>query len=225
MTDAADGPAPAPALEKAVWDISVRIVHWSVAALILLLWLSAENGFMDWHRRFGLTLLGLLTFRLYWGFAGTRTARFAAFLKGPGAVASYLKALKSPYRPAAGHNPLGALSVVALIAAVALQVGAGLFAVDTDGIESGPLAKHVSFSAGRAAAEFHETFFNVLVALIVLHVAAIVFYLAFLKTNLVGAMVTGKRDCDGPGNNEKFPLARFAIGVVIACAAVALVQL
>lgn len=225
MTDAGKAPDIIPAPPKPVWDIAIRVFHWSAAALVLMLWLSAENGFMDWHRRFGLTLLGLLVFRVYWGVAGTRTARFGAFVKGPGPVISYIKGLKPPYRPAAGHNPLGALSVVALLAAIAVQITAGLFAVDTDGIESGPLAKYISFSAGRDVAEIHETFFNVVVALIALHVAAIGFYLAALKTNLVGAMVTGKRKAEGPANDEKFPMARFIIGVVIAGGAVALVQL
>ncbi|PQA87220.1 Ni/Fe-hydrogenase 1 b-type cytochrome subunit [Marinicaulis flavus] len=215
--------ARAPLKDAVIWDWSLRVFHWSAVLLIVLLWWSAENGIMDWHRRFGLTMLGLLVFRLYWGVAGTKTARFKSFVKGPKAVRAYLREMKRPYVPAAGHNPLGALSVVALLLVLVLQVGAGLFAVDVDGLESGPLSRFVSFEAGRAAAEFHETSFNILLALIVLHVAAIAFYFAVLKTNLVRAMVTGKRA--GAESAGPFPLARFLIGVVIAGAAVALVQL
>ena len=171
---------------------------------------------MDWHRRFGLTMLGLVTFRLYWGVAGTQTARFSSFVKGPNAIAAYIRKLKRPYSPAPGHNPLGALSVLALIAALVLQVTAGLFAVDVDGLESGPLSHLVSFDQGRAAAEFHETVFNILIALIVLHVAALIFYRVRLQTNLVTAMITGRRANSEPGHDGPFPLVRFIIGVALA---------
>ncbi len=217
-----DSPA-GPSSRALIWDGAIRLFHWSSVALVALAWWSAENGHMDWHRRFGLTMLGLVVFRLYWGFAGTQPARFAQFVKGPGAIAAYIRKMKRPYNPAPGHNPLGALSVLALIAALVLQVSAGLFAVDVDGLESGPLSHLVSFDQGRAAAEFHETIFNILIALIVLHVAALVFYRVRLNTNLVSAMITGRRANSEPGHVGPFPLVRFAIGIVLAGAVVTLV--
>ena len=222
-TDNAANAAGKPS-QAIIWDGAIRLFHWSSVALVALAWWSAENGIMDWHKRFGLTLLGLVVFRLYWGIAGTKTARFSSFVKGPKAIASYLGKMKRPYSPAAGHNPLGAFSVLALIAALICQVSAGLFAVDVDGLESGPLSRFVSFEQGRAAAEFHETVFNILVALIVLHVAAIIFYRVVLQANLLSAMITGKRANSEPGNEGSFPFMRFIIGIVLAGAAVWLVQ-
>ncbi|MAW80870.1 MAG: Ni/Fe-hydrogenase 1 b-type cytochrome subunit [Parvularcula sp.] len=222
-TDRAAGPA-GPSSQAVIWDGAIRLFHWSTVALVALAWWSAENGHMDWHRRFGLTMLGLVTFRLYWGVAGTQTARFSSFVKGPNAIAAYIRKLKRPYSPAPGHNPLGALSVLALIAALVLQVTAGLFAVDVDGLESGPLSHLVSFDQGRAAAEFHETVFNILIALIVLHVAALIFYRVRLQTNLVTAMITGRRANSEPGHDGPFPLVRFIIGVALAGVVVLAVQ-
>jgi len=90
-----------------------------------------------------------------------------------------------------GHNPLGALSVIAILLALAAQVGLGLFATDTDGLESGPLSRYVSYEFSRAAGELHEDAFNILLLLIILHVAAIAFYLVVKRINLIGPMVTG----------------------------------
>ena len=201
-----------------VWDPAVRLTHWSFALLVPAMWLTAENGIMDWHRRLGLLLLGLIVFRIYWGFAGPVTARFSQFVKGPGAIAAYLGKLKRPYTPSAGHNPLGALSVIALLAALLAQVCGGLFAVDIDGIESGYLSHLVSFETGRAAAELHEAGFNLLVGLIALHLGAIAFYFFAMKTNLIGPMLTGKREVGEapPQAAMAFPLVRLMIGVVIA---------
>ena len=92
-----------------------------------------------------------------------------------------------------GHNPLGALSVLVLLGLLLTQIVLGLFAVDVDGIESGPLSTYVSFDTGRVAAEWHEALFDVLLWLIGLHVAAVLFYLLYKKENLVGTMLHGMR--------------------------------
>ncbi|WDI30249.1 cytochrome b/b6 domain-containing protein [Hyphococcus flavus] len=208
-----------------VWDWSVRVFHWSTVALVALLWWSGENDVMNWHRRFGLALMALLIFRIYWGFAGTRTARFSDFVKGPGAILAYMRKLKRPYTPRIGHNALGALSVLALLAALAAQIGFGLFAIDVDGIESGPLAHLVSFDMARTASDLHDANFNLLVGLIGLHVAAVLFYHIALRANLIGPMVTGKRKGATASGIGPFPIGRAVIGVIIAGAAVALTQL
>jgi cytochrome b len=177
-------------------------------------WWTAEAGHMDWHQYCGFTLLGLLTFRLYWGFFGSSTARFGQFVRGPGSIVSYLKG-RWPHVP--GHNPLGALSVVALLALMLGQVVLGLFTVDVDGIESGPLSTYVSFDAGRLAAQWHDKLFDVLLWLIGLHIAAVLFYLLFRKENLIGAMLSGKRACDSDQPPVKRASAvRLLIGVVLA---------
>ena len=177
-----------------VWDWTVRLFHWLTVLLVVLMWWTAENRVMDWHTRLGVTLLGLLAFRIVWGLIGPRSARFASMAAGPGAIVAYLRDLLSGrHRASAGHNPLGSLSVFAILAALCVQVGTGLFSVDVDGLESGPLASLVSFEAGRQAADIHEISFNLLVVLTALHVAAIFAYLVFFKDNLVRPMVTGRR--------------------------------
>lgn len=220
--------APAPSTQK-VWDAPTRLVHWLFVFCVAFSWWTVENDRMDWHYLSGLTLLGLLVFRIYWGFAGPETACFAQFVKGPRAVANYLpKLLKPNYRAAFGHNPLGALSVVAILGALITQVTLGLFASDTDGLESGPLSRYVDYDFAKDAGDLHEDFFNVLLVLIGLHIAAIVFYLLIKRTNLVGPMFTGKRNAanvDGPSAGiAPVSLWRFAIGVVLAIAVVWLVS-
>jgi cytochrome b len=175
---------------------------------------------MQIHRYSGYALLGLLVFRIYWGFAGSSTARFANFLRGPRAMLEYAKQLPSRGRvsEAPGHNPLGAVSALVLLTLLLAQVLLGLFAVDVDGIESGPLSHLVSFEAGRASAEWHEACFNVLLAFIALHLAAIVFYLLYKRDNLIAAMITGyRRPAAGPGHEVVFASwGKALVGVALA---------
>ncbi len=217
----ASQPQDAPTPKQKVWDAPTRLVHWLFVFCVAFSWWTVENDRMDLHYASGMTLVGLLVFRIYWGFAGPETARFSKFVKGPGAIASYLgKLVKPNYRAAFGHNPLGALSVVAILGALITQVGLGLFASDTDGLESGPLSRYVDYDFAKDAGDLHEDFFTVLLVLIALHVAAIVFYLVVKRTNLVGPMFTGRRraeDVEGPAAGiAPVPLWRFAIGVALA---------
>ena len=209
-----------------VWDGAVRLFHWLAVLLVALMWWTAENGVMDWHRRLGIILLSLLVFRFIWGLIGPPTARFARMTFHPRAVFAYFRDLLSGrHRPAFGHNPAGTLSVFAILLVLCVQVGTGLFAVDVDGLESGPLARHVSFEAGRQAAEIHETSFNILIALILLHVAAIVTYLIAFRDNLVRPMVTGRRrKADFAEDNladNRAPWGRVGLALVLTIACVA----
>lgn len=227
MTDEAVA-SPASAPKQKVWDAPVRLVHWLLVLLVAFSWWTAENGEMQWHFWSGLTLAGVLVFRIYWGFAGPETARFARFIKGPGDVIGYAgKLFRTDYRASFGHNPLGALSVVAILLALMAQVGLGLFATDTDGLESGPLSRYVSYEFSRAAADLHEDAFDILLWLIVLHVAAIAFYLIVKRINLIGPMITGSRkggDVAGPTSGiTPVPLWRFLLGVAISAAVVWLI--
>jgi cytochrome b len=177
-----------------VWDAPVRAFHWLLVLAVGACWFTAENRIMDWHRRGGYVVLALVLFRLYWGFAGSSTARFSGFLRGPAAVRDYLGKLRERVTaPTVGHNPLGGWSVVVMIAVLLAMPLLGLFAVDTDGVESGPLSWLVSFKLGRRAAHWHEDVFTILQALVALHVAAILFYALWKKQDLVLPMVTGYR--------------------------------
>lgn len=177
-----------------VWDWAVRLVHWLMVVLVPLLWWTAEEGYMDWHRTLGLSMFGLVLFRLIWGLIGTWTARFAPMVRGIGSLKSYVGKLRNrEYSASFGHSPLAVFGVFALLLALVTQIGTGLFSVDVDGLESGPLAVLVSFDTGRQLAEVHEFNFNLLAALIGLHITAIAVYHFVLKANLVGPMITGRR--------------------------------
>src|SRR5688572_1496479 len=207
--------SPSPPARVKVWDLPTRLVHWLIVVLVGVSWWTAETGRLEWHRWSGYALAGVLAFRIFWGFFGSSTARFRAFVRGPGAVVAYLRGTVAP-QP--GHNPLGALSVVALLLLLVAQIGLGLFAIDVDGIESGPLSHLVSFEGGRAAADWHDGVFEVLQWLVALHVVAVFFYLFVKKQNLIGAMLSGKRAFAEPGAAPVVSASRvrFVVGVVLA---------
>ena len=178
---------------KLMWDWPVRIMHWSVVVLFFVLWWTAENEQMDFHRYAGYGILALLIWRVYWGFAGSTTARFSHFVKSPAATWQYAKHLSKPQSARSfGHNPLGAYSVILLLLLLSAQIVLGLFAIDVDGWEAGPLNAYVSFETGRWCATWHEYLFNLLLAWVVLHVLAISFYFFVGKHNLLLPMIDGK---------------------------------
>lgn len=204
-----------------MWDVPTRLVHWTLVICIGLSWWTVENKRMDIHYWSGLVVVGLIVFRVYWGFAGPETARFARFIKGPRAVFAYVGKLFRPdYRASFGHNPLGALSVVALLLAVTVQAGLGLFASDTSYVSSGPLSGMIDYETSEAVTELHEDFFNALLFVIGLHIAAIAFYLVVKRINLIGPMITGSRkaaNVEGPATGiAPISWVRLAIGVVLA---------
>ena len=180
-----------------LWDLPVRVCHWAFVLLIPAMWWTAENHEMGWHIRLGLLLLALVTFRLLWGFFGSSTARFHDFMRGPGAVLLHFRQMKGKHVPVVGHNPAGGWSVLALLGAMVLQIGMGLFSGDPFDGATGPLNDLVGVMTADTLTEWHEGFFWVLVALIALHVAAILYYLLARRDNLVRAMVTGSRPMEG----------------------------
>ncbi len=202
-----------------LWDGPVRLVHWLLVGLVAFSWWASEDH-LNWHQWSGYTIVGLVLFRIYWGFMGGGAARFSNFVRGPGATLSYLRTVgeRSP-STTPGHNPLGALSILALLALLLVQVGTGLFAVDIDAFEGGPFSDRVSFELGRQIAEIHELSFRALQALVVLHVGAVVFYLVWKRTNLIRPMVTGRRVLPTDPGFAPAPLWRLAAGMVLAAAA------
>lgn len=207
-----------------IWDLPTRLGHWLLVLLVAASWLSAETGRMEWHTRSGLALLAVLLFRLYWGVVGSATARFSRFVRGPAVVLAYARRLlERPQTTARGHNPLAGWGSVALLGLLLLQAALGLFAVDVDGVDSGPLARLVSFETGRRVADLHETTFQVLLGAIVLHLAALAFYLLYRRENLIPAMVRGFRRrhaaaaAAAEAEEEDFaPLWRAIPGLVLA---------
>lgn len=175
-----------------VWDVTLRIVHWSFPLLIPAMWWTAENSKWALHRRIGLVLLGLLVFRLLWGFLGPETARFASFVKTPGEVIAYLRGQLPGAAARIGHSPVGGWSTMVLLGAMLLQVSMGLFAGDPYDGMTGPLNPLVGVMVADTITELHETFFWVIAGLIGLHLTAITFY-AVKGNDLLSPMVSGDR--------------------------------
>lgn len=200
-----------------VWDLPLRLTHWSFAILVPTLWWSAENSQWALHKRFGLTLLGLLIFRILWGLMGTRTARFASFVRGPGAVLTYLRGGAGEASKMIGHNPVGALSVLALLAVMLVQVSTGLFTGDPYDGATGPLNGLVKVSTAAALTEWHEWFYWIVLGMVTLHLCAITFYAVAKQNDLVSPMFSGRKLARGEAEeNEMTPWVRFLIAAGIA---------
>lgn len=174
-----------------VWDVPTRLFHWLLVVLFGAMWWSGEQGELMLHTRLGAGLLVLVVFRVLWGLWGSETARFGNFVRGPAVIAAYLRGEPQAY---AGHNPLGALMVLAMLAALLLQLGLGLFALDTDSyLYDGPLAKLLDSELAEQISNWHGAWFNVLLLLVVVHVLAIAAYRFLRGENLVRAMLTGSK--------------------------------
>ncbi|MDT8990624.1 cytochrome b/b6 domain-containing protein [Curvibacter sp. APW13] len=174
-----------------VWDLPLRLFHWGLVLAVLAMVATVSLGWMEWHMRCGYVVLTLLMFRLLWGFCGGYWSRFSSFVPGPRLLVQYLQG-KTPASAFAGHNPLGALSVLAMLLALGLQVASGLGADDEIATE-GPLAAHLSAAWVNLATHYHTKIGKYLVLLlVVLHVGAIVRYRR-LGQDLVTPMVTGDK--------------------------------
>lgn len=214
-------PPPAQTSTVRVWDFPIRLFHWLLVGLLAFSWWSGEQHEMEWHRFSGYAILALLIFRIYWGFFGGRTARFAQFLRGPRATVQYARSLiQGPYTSAPGHNPIGGWSVMLMLSTLIAMVVAGLFSVDVDGLESGPLADYVSFDAGRVASGIHEIIFKMVLTVTAIHVLAIAFYYMRLRHNLIAPMIHGRRRIGQyeRGDDVSFRLWKAALGILIAAA-------
>jgi len=215
MTDPL-GPPSAASRDVKVWDPLLRITHWSFLLIIPMMWWTAENSKWALHRRTGLVLLGLLVFRLLWGFLGPETARFSSFVKGPGEVIAYLRGALSDAATRIGHSPIGGWSTLALLGAMLLQVSLGLFAGDPYDGMTGPLNPLVGVMTADTITELHETFFWVIAGLIGLHLAAITFY-AVKGNDLLSPMVSGDRPpMPGVAGIGPTPWGRAALAVGLA---------
>ncbi|MFT7218549.1 MAG: cytochrome b [Candidatus Azotimanducaceae bacterium] len=184
-----------------IWDIPIRLYHWVLLALVATSIYTGESGGfneMDYHMLAGYSILALLLFRITWGFVGTYHARFVNFIR-LGAIPAYLKGEPHPgKRKPGGHNPLGALSVVALLLSILVQASTGLFAND-DIFFEGPLAHLVSDEMSNQLTSIHHLNIKILYGLIALHLSAIAFHELKRGERLILAMLHGRRsDTAGP---------------------------
>ncbi|MDO5639997.1 MAG: cytochrome b/b6 domain-containing protein [Neisseria sp.] len=209
-----------------VWDLPTRLFHWTLVLALAFMWYSGETGgnLMAWHLRCGLFILALVVFRICWGLWGSDTSRFSQFVRGPKQIKRYLQGgLTENEQP--GHNPLGALMVLALLAALLVQLISGLFASDENmWLYNGYLNSLVSSEAGATARGIHIAFFNVLLALAAVHVLTILVYKFVKKHDLVKPMLTGYKELEGGVPELKFAgLGKLAMAVISAVLIVALV--
>ena len=200
-----------------IWDLPLRLFHWLLVMAVIGSFVSVKLGgnAMIWHGRFGYFVLTLIVFRLIWGFVGTYHARFVNFIRFPKAVLAYLK------NPAEtlGHSPLGAISVVVLLGLFLAQALAGLFASDDIAFD-GPLTKYVSSSWVELLTSFHRLNEWVLLALVGVHIAAILYYKYAKRINLISAMITGDKEWADAAplvqDDSKIRLKAMAILIAIA---------
>jgi cytochrome b len=191
MTDAS------PTAAVRVWDLPIRLFHWTLALAVVALVATGKTGgnAMEFHVLFGYAVFALLVFRLLWGFAGGRWSRFASFAYGPAALARHVRG--APLASDAfdvGHSPAGALSVFALLIALALQVAAGLVSWDDIVQIGGPLNRFVSDATASRALWYHKAVGQwVVIGLVALHIGAVLFYLLARRRNLVAAMWHGDK--------------------------------
>jgi len=193
-------------LEK-IWDPVTRLWHWVLAILVAVGWSFGKFMSFDtvqWHMYIGYCILGLMAFRLLWGFVGPEPIRWRRLLPTPQATLHYLKTVtrRNP-SGTPGHNPLGSLSVLALVVAISAQALTGLFIESEDFFESGPLAYLLSQDMIYRLTGWHHLLADVVLVLVVLHVGAILFYLVWKRENLIKPMITGwkwieNRDSDPP---------------------------
>jgi len=186
-----------------VWDLPTRTFHWLLAISFAGAYVTAESERLrDAHMLFGYTALGLVAFRLLWGIVGTRHARFASFPLSPNAVVGYLKSLatRSP-RHYFGHNPAGSWAIVGMLLLI-VAIGATGW---TQAVEIGP----------EWLEDLHEGLANASLALVVVHVAAVLLSIALHRENLVRAMVTGYKPGQGPAAaGTRWFVALLLLGVI-----------
>lgn len=183
-----------------VWDWPTRAFHWLLVFTILSAWASFEfaaklgDPLLKWHRWNGYAILVLVVFRLIWGVVGSSTARFSHFVRGPGFILRYaLDFARGHKRHFLGHNPLGTVMILVLLLAVLTQAVLGLFTLEHNEIVAGPLKRLISDEATAIVSKLHVRGFNIILALVVIHVLANAAYGLIARDPLIRAMITGTK--------------------------------
>src|SRR5690554_6649141 len=203
-----------------VWDGPLRLFHWLLAlSVVFALFTGWQGGssWIDWHERAGLVIVGLLSFRIVWLVLGSTYARLSTLLCSLLALPKYLR---GEWRQL-GHNPLGVLSVFAMLGMLSWQAVSGLFTND-DIAFTGPLYKLVSSSLSSDLTRLHKLGMWIIIGLIVVHVLAIVLHAVLKKHNLVKSMITGQTEQQYPEQKaaQGGHWRAFICALLIACGAV-----
>lgn len=216
-------PQPVDPKPVRIWDLPTRLFHWALALCLMGSVLSAKLGgnAMDWHLLLGYCAFTLLLFRLVWGLVGGRWSRFANFLYSPATTWRYLRGRPLPGHDfEVGHSPLGALSVFALLALLAAQVGTGLFA-DDEIATAGPLIRFVSGATSQALTAYHKHWGQWAVLLLAgLHIGAVTFHVLRRGKTLIRPMLTGDKLLQPtvPASQDDWARRVLALLLLLACA-------
>lgn len=205
-----------------VWDLPTRVVHWLLVALVIACFVTAGIGgvWMSFHMKCGIAILGMLVFRIVWGFVGGRYARFSSFIRGPAAVFGYARDLLRKDSPRhLGHNPMGGWSVLAMLISLMVQVVSGLFAND-DIFTKGPLYPWVGKAASDGLTRIHRLNHDVLFLLAALHLMAVLFYLIIKHDNLIRPMITGYKHGASTDQSSTNPLGLALLVAMLTAVAV-----
>jgi cytochrome b len=205
-----------------VWDWPVRLSHWLIVLCVAGSWATHYAGlqWFVWHRRCGYAVLVLVAFRVIWGFVGTYHARFASFVRGPRAIIDYLRG--GAGAETIGHNPLGALSVMALLASLLFQASTGLFAND-EIASTGPFYGWISHRLSNRLTSWHHVNSELLLVFIGVHLLAIAWYTFVKRQSLVRAMITGRKSARLTSATPSVGRSRSLLALaVVAALAVAL---
>jgi len=198
----------------AVWDLPLRLFHWLLAVTVITGISAALLGNLDLHVLCGQIALALLLFRIVWGFVGPEHARFRSFVRGPRAIVAYVRSmLRPPHHFHAGHNPLGALVVILMLALLLAQAVSGLFA-NNDIATEGPLARFISKATSDAITGLHDRNGWLIIGLIALHVGAVFGYLLRFRDNLIRPMVTGTKTL--PAGESATAISGHRLGLALA---------
>jgi cytochrome b len=219
---------PPPPRAVRIWDLPTRLFHWALALCMLGSIVSAKIGgnAMIWHFRLGFVVLGLLIFRLVWGLIGGRWSRFTSFIYSPLTILRYARGKARPGEMLdVGHNPLGSLSVFALLAVLAVQVSTGLVA-DDEIATVGPLNRFVSSATALLATGWHKSWGQWLIlALVATHIGAIVFYVLVKKHTLVRPMLGGDKLLPAATPASRDDLRTRLVALLVALLSAALVAM
>jgi len=208
-----------------VWDIPVRLFHWLLVATIIGAWYTSDqdNDLIDYHLLCGYVALGLILFRILWGFLGTTHAKFSQFITTPRETLTYFNNFTKPQSPSyPGHNPLGGLMVVFMLVMILLQAISGLFMND-DIFTNGPYYGTINENIEALLIFFHRNSFNFLLGAIALHVLAISYYKMVKKKSLVLPMITGKKSSEDIKKEDSIEHSKLIIAIMITLAVAAFV--
>lgn len=200
-----------------VWDLPVRIFHWSLVLLFIAAYVTNALGpsYFHYHLWTGYAVIVMVSFRIIWGLVGTYHARFINFVRNPFTSVKYaLATLRNKEKHYAGHNPLGAIMVVILLLTVLIQAITGLFTND-EILNLGPLYAYITDELSLKLTSLHRQLFYWILGAIFLHIAAVLLHVFFKKENLIKAMFSGKKTVKGLEQEKSIESSRILLAIII----------